>query len=210
MLSHSRAIGTLRSIEARSTPGVAFATAASLLADAWSVVDSVHRIRELIEHAPIFPKNETDFRIFLAKTEVAEELRHYVQHLAGKAKSWTSATPFWGVISWSSERDPTVQFTLVTSDPYVGGSLPGLIFDRQSNCFISTFQLEVAMFRIDLNDVADRVSRLDQQIEAWTKRISFEDGRGFIYWPDSVPLIVVRVSQADQAPHPDSASTDAA
>jgi hypothetical protein len=199
-LAHSRAKGTLRSLEEMTAKGVPFSTAVSLLADVWSVVDTVHRIRELIEHAPLFPKNQPNVRAFLVKTAVAEELRHYVQHLAGKAKGWTPLTPFWGAISWASENQPLTQFTLVTSDPHLGGSLPGLILDRKYGKFVSTFQLEVGKLRIDLNDVADRVRRLDEKIGIWTKQISFGNGKTFTYRPDTLSLIQARWLQVDGAP----------
>jgi len=60
---------------------------AFMFLDAWSFIDSVHRLRELLEQMPGIQKNEsTALKVFLGKTALIEDLRHIAQHLRREVK----------------------------------------------------------------------------------------------------------------------------
>jgi hypothetical protein len=72
-----------------------------MLLDAWSIVDSVNRLRVLIQHTPNLKKNAPGIVSFLKGTETITTLRHFVQHLEKKANEVAkTGKPIWGSLSW--------------------------------------------------------------------------------------------------------------
>lgn len=75
--------------------------AAELLLDAWSVVDSTHRLRSLLDVMPRFQKSGPLYQIFTRATAPASELRNAVQHLREEMPQMAEkAWPVLGVLSW--------------------------------------------------------------------------------------------------------------
>lgn len=76
--------------------------------DAWSIVDSVHRLRELLYQLPGLKKKKSyGVKIFRQKTAAVEDLRHIVQHLRKEIDSMASNNwPVWGSLSWFALLDP--------------------------------------------------------------------------------------------------------
>ena len=75
--------------------------------EAWSIVDSVHRLRCLISQMPGFKQNELPQRkIFLEKTKDVEDFRHTIQHLNNDIiKLADQNEPAWGILSWFTITD---------------------------------------------------------------------------------------------------------
>ena len=72
----------------------------SVFLDAWSVVDSVHRLRGLFKCAP-FIVQDSGCQQFYQDTNDIQLLRNIVQHLPGKINEITSQYfPILGVLSW--------------------------------------------------------------------------------------------------------------
>jgi hypothetical protein len=92
-----------RAVSLTKEPDPTLFTAA--LADAWSIIDSTHRLRELISDAPGFTKKQrsVELRVFNDRTADVETLRHKVQHLRGEIRTVAETDhPVWGVLSWWS------------------------------------------------------------------------------------------------------------
>jgi len=66
------------------------------VATVWQIVDSVHRVRELAQATPGMNQRDPAVRTFLAATTVAEEFRHYVQHLQRGLANPDHRFPVWG------------------------------------------------------------------------------------------------------------------
>jgi hypothetical protein len=49
--------------------------------DAWSIVDSLHRLRGLLSQMPGVKQNAPPLQVFRRQTDVVEDLRNGVQHL---------------------------------------------------------------------------------------------------------------------------------
>jgi len=70
--------------------------------DAWSIVDSVHRLRQLLEHMPGLKRAKcSSYQLFVRKTSPVLQFRNAIQHLrkeldAMSCQSW----PVWGVLDW--------------------------------------------------------------------------------------------------------------
>jgi len=68
--------------------------------DAWSVVDSVHRLRTLVRYAPGLA-NSPPKEVFSRATDTVEDLRNAVQHLTGEyVKDSTEHDLPWGRVLW--------------------------------------------------------------------------------------------------------------
>jgi hypothetical protein len=70
-----------------------------IFADSWALVDWVHRMHDLVNHAPGL-KTSPGKSLFLRETTSADRLRNAFQHPTGEyAKAAPDGTP-WGTISW--------------------------------------------------------------------------------------------------------------
>src|SRR5262245_144033 len=71
------------------------------LASCWSFIDSLHRIREIAQAVPGLGRKHPEMRAFLDATELAEEFRHYIQHLRGElSHDPPNSFPVWGSLAW--------------------------------------------------------------------------------------------------------------
>ena len=83
----------------------------SAFLDAWSIIDSIYRLRSLILQAPGIKQNVPPIQIFKRKTKDVEELRHIIQHLNRELhKRGKEAWPVWGTLNWFTVLD-TEKFT---------------------------------------------------------------------------------------------------
>ncbi|GAI91560.1 unnamed protein product, partial [marine sediment metagenome] len=75
--------------------------------DAWSIVDSINRLRCLLHQAPGIKQRSPGLRIFRQKTEVVEDLRNTIQHLDQNVPTLLAEKlPVLGVLSWFVTTDP--------------------------------------------------------------------------------------------------------
>lgn len=191
---HVRVRSTLPTFEAGWQSGAPTSAVMQVVADAWSMIDATQRIRLLIKRAPVLPKNEPEFRVFKDGTSAVEPLRHYAQHINNEVSRITGqAQPLWGTISWVSEADPLMQFSLSTGSQHLRTSVPGLVFDRQEMRFVRTLELNVGTHSIDLDSLARRAQALDQMIADWAGTIEFVDGQKYDYRPAVAPVVMMAV-----------------
>ena len=90
----------LRTISQASEGSLPPAAFPRTLADIWTIIDSVNRLRTLVK---LMPKAmEVDYvQAFLSQTEVAQKMRNAVQHLPGRLDKLLSLQqPTWGTVSW--------------------------------------------------------------------------------------------------------------
>ncbi len=121
-------------------------------ATVWQIVDAVHRVRELAEGMPGLNKGDAWVRRFLDNTAIAEEFRHYVQHLRGElSKPDVGRFPVWGSLSWVSASDPLRLFTAVTGVVSPGMQISSGVFDSHENRYVSRVALSVKgpVFNVD-------------------------------------------------------------
>ena len=79
-------------------------TFASIFLDAWSVIDSVNRLRLLLGSSLL--RKRAEVRGFLAATRAIEDLRHAVQHLDERLEGLAQQhQPAWGSVAWMFGRD---------------------------------------------------------------------------------------------------------
>jgi hypothetical protein len=102
--AHARLRGTLLSL-ARSLGCAApmHAETPAAIVDAWSIVDSLHRLRGLIQYAPGLERRQQwpALRVFQDATSAVEDLRNVAQHLNQEIQAMADANwPVWGVLKW--------------------------------------------------------------------------------------------------------------
>jgi hypothetical protein len=126
---------------------------------AWSMIDSVHRLRGLVEHFPGIQRRRQipEIRTFLDKAATVETLRHAVQHMEGTIRQ--TAAPghsVWGYLTWTvSRKDETVITCLLTA----GASMPGAEYKTIPNTG-TTFSAEIDNVRLTLGDSVVQLSEL--------------------------------------------------
>ncbi len=107
-LALARLLDTLPAIPAAEggTPEYADLITASMI-DAWTVVDSTHRLRQLLMQFPKVKQNLPFLQVFYRTTAGVERFRNVIQHLrkeiAGLAQS---GLPVWGSLTWRAQIDP--------------------------------------------------------------------------------------------------------
>jgi hypothetical protein len=92
---------------------------------AWSLIDSAHRLRGLVENFPnLAKKNQApEFRNYLEKAAAVETLRNAVQHMHSDIQN--SAEPgrvVWGTLTWVSPKPTGVVYTCLLAP---GAMMPG-------------------------------------------------------------------------------------
>ncbi len=96
----------------------------------WSFVDVVHRIREVAQAVPGLSMKTPELRLFLGATAIAEEFRHYIQHLRTElSKSPGNTFPVWGSLSWVDLVDPQLTHTVLAGAQVGETHYAGCIYD---------------------------------------------------------------------------------
>ena len=70
---------------------------------AWSMIDSVHRLRGLVDSLPgLARRNQSpEFRNFMDKAQTVEQFRDAVQHMDTEIpRSAEAGKAVWGTLSW--------------------------------------------------------------------------------------------------------------
>lgn len=119
----------------------------------WSFVDTVHRIREVAQAIPGLSVKTAELRLFLEATAIAEEFRHYIQHLRSElSKSPGNTFPVWGSLSWVDPTDPSLTHTALAGAQVGETQYAGCIFDTVERKWVSNVALSVEgrSFNFDL------------------------------------------------------------
>jgi hypothetical protein len=139
--------------------------------DAWSIIDSVHRLRGLLRQAPGIKHKSPGLRLFGQRTAEIEPLRNSVQHLNSQINSIISQNiPVWGVLSWFTMNDPNMRSGLCCS------LIAGTTFESKGHLVINPLgknlslpvdliTLSASGHTICLSDVMRDVERITRNIE---------------------------------------------
>ena len=147
--------------------------AVSALLDAYSIIDSLHRFRELLQVTPGLKHNPA-FKLFIRQTKDVEGLRHIVQHLKGKvdriAKERGAAL---GTLAWlgpSAVPDgPPSCYILQAGTWYPHQRTHGPMIDFQSSLGtgeIADISLTTVGYRVNLSTMMDRLESIIRGLES--------------------------------------------
>lgn len=97
---------------------------AMAMLDAWSIVDSAHRFRDLLDNLPGLKKSDW-VRLLRARTEDVASLRNCVQHQLGELDDLALyGRGVWGYLSWAEVRNGVHTGKWLMAAP--GVHLPGM------------------------------------------------------------------------------------
>jgi hypothetical protein len=103
-IAYERLYSHLQTVAASPTEPRVRDTAVAML-DAWSIVDSAHRFRDLVESMPGLP-NSAWKRLLRDRTDEVAALRDCVQHQLGEIDRLSSGGgQLWGYLTWPEVRD---------------------------------------------------------------------------------------------------------
>jgi hypothetical protein len=101
-----------------------FTLTVSALSNAWQIIDSMNRLRQLLSKTPDLKQNSTELQLFYRRTEDIEYFRNSIQHLNENIMQYVkNRIPSWGTLNWVAKLDDSKDFILFSL-------IPGEVFDR--------------------------------------------------------------------------------
>lgn len=132
------------------------------ISDAWMLIDSTHRLRELIEQAPRLRKKQVEVQLFLRRTVVVEDLRNHFQHFRTEIDSFVKESmPLWGTLAWAFADPDTghpMNYTIAPGTFFNDAAIPMCTFDRLKGKYVERVLLQVGALKIDLATLAEQVT----------------------------------------------------
>jgi len=114
------------------------------LASCWGFIDTLHRIREIAQAIPGLSVKHQEMRAFLEATTLAEEYRHYIQHLRHElGKDPPNSFPVWGSLSWVDENKPDRSYIAIFGADIGGVNYTGCVYDTVEKKWVSKVCLGV-------------------------------------------------------------------
>jgi len=147
------------------------------------MIDSAHRLRELIQQMPQLRQKEPDVQLLERNTRDIEDLRHFVQHFRSGIDDFVAKRmPLWGTLSWgriSPETQLAECRTIVPGTFYGGVWAPSCRFDTVEWKFTDGVVLHAAGARCDLAQLFKRVADFARWFEGWfTSEFPGDDRHG--------------------------------
>jgi hypothetical protein len=143
---------------------------ADLFLDAWSFVDSVHRLREIAMQMPITKKNAPGLVAFLNSTKHAEEMRHIGQHLRRELDAIEQRhQPVHGILSWIYVID--IERRLFRSCSAWPGKLRNQALGRFPIPNNRSFRANIDHIELWIKDLEFSLSDAFEEVKAFTRRL---------------------------------------
>src|SRR5262245_7334532 len=154
------------------------------LVDAYSIIDSVHRFRELLQTTPGI-KHNVVFELFIRQTRDVEKLRHVVQHLNREVdkiaqEGWAAL----GTLTWlgssAAPGGPPTSWILQAGTSYPGQWTYGPTIHTQSSIptgEIGDISLMAAGSTVNLTRLMDRLRSIIQRLEVQLEEFALDKER---------------------------------
>ncbi len=156
----------------------------------WSFIDTVHRIREVAQAVPGLSGKTADLRLFLDATAIAEEFRHYVQHLRAElSKAQGNTFPVWGSLSWVDPNDPLLTHTVLAGAQVGETRFVGCVFDTAEGIWVSKVALSVYDRSFNFDPIFMACSRFRDFVVPWILA-KYSPG---IQLQEEIPVMSVRI-----------------
>ena len=124
----------------------------STLAACWGFIDSLHRIREISQGAPGINTKSAEMRSFLAATRLAEDYRHYIQHLRREvSKNPPNSSPVYESLSWVDPEDVQTCHTVMLGVVPDSQTHTSCVFDTHENRWVSKVSLGIANYSFNFD-----------------------------------------------------------
>jgi hypothetical protein len=140
--------------------------------DAYSIIDAIHRFRELLQVMPGL-KHNAPFELFIRQTKDVKELRHIVQHLNREVdriaqEGWAAL----GTLTWlgpsAVPEGPPSSYILQAGTFYAGQWTHGPMIDFCSSLpkgMIADIALLTAGLKVNLSTMIDNLRSMTRSLE---------------------------------------------
>ena len=160
------------------------------LQQCWSFVDSVHRIREIAQGVPGLSSRKLELKDFLDTTVVAEQFRHYIQHLRREiAKKPGNRFPVWGSLSWTDVNDPLLTHTALAGNQAEETTYVGSVYDFVDQRWVSKVTLGVGDLCFNFDVIYEAIIRFKTFVLPWIESM-YQPG---VHFAVNVPVISARI-----------------
>lgn len=145
----------------------------SAIHDAWSLIDSVYRLRGLLQRCPGIKKKSPEMILFDKNTRDVEPFRHFFQHLNTQINELIKLNlPVWGVITWIAVLDP------LSNSAYSCAIIAGTIFNNQCSQIINpagkSFGIPIDLITLTAGGHSLCLSKIFDEINKLTKSLENE------------------------------------
>lgn len=142
---------------------------------AWSVVDSVYRLRKLVQRMPRYRDRMPSKQVFLRSTSGAEDLRNAIQHLDTEIETLLKeGRPPMGALTWIVPIDKSEGTMRIESfiPSQLEGANPGSLVSVPSEVpdHIDQVELWASKYRINLSELYRAVAKLVSSLETFLRR----------------------------------------
>jgi hypothetical protein len=166
--------------------------------DAWSVIDTVHRLRALVSGLPGYKNQAASKRLFLNRTRDVEQLRNSFQHLVGDVRALTEAdAPVLGTLTWLRPVDSKERrFTVWAFTPWRLRSVtPDSVVQLPSEIPTALTQIELWLENksVNVSKLRDSVAEITAAIEKSLSAVS----QGTSELCDSLASLVIEIPAAE-------------
>jgi hypothetical protein len=162
----------------------------------WSFIDVVNRIREIAQAVPGLSNRSHDLVTFLGATELAEDYRHYIQHLRRElSKKDSNPFPVWGSLSWSDLDDTNCSYVVFIGARTGRTSYTGSVYDLKERKWVSRVSLGIEGKTFNFDPVYDACTKFRDFIMPWALA-AYEPG---IRVTTELPIITLRISPSREA-----------
>lgn len=163
----------------------------------WSFVDIVHRIREVSQAVPGLSAKNSDLRIFLDATAIAEKFRHYIQHLRSQlAKSPGNTFPVWGSLSWVDPVDSLLTHTALAGAQVGEIQYAGCVFDTHERRWVSKVALSVESNSFNFDPIFEACNRFRDFVIPWVLS-TYTPG---VLLQEDLPIFSTRIQFIERLP----------
>jgi hypothetical protein len=181
-LAYHRLVKTLLAISQLSKEPLPPNSFAGVLADVWTIIDSVNRLRALIIKIP--KSSEVDYvKSFLSRTEVVREMRNVVQHIHGRLEKLVKfKQPTWGTIGWVTlNESPTTsgKIHLLVPASFLEGE------HRLINPSGETFRARLDLITLNAHGLSIRILDLVEEVATFISIFQEELAKQFKDIPHS-------------------------
>lgn len=167
-----------------------------VMIDAWSMIDSVHRLRELLAGMPGLKQKANDLKSFYTNTKQVDDLRHKVQHLRHETKNLAQLNHVvWGTVIWSALESPEAEifrwFTIYAGSLHSGFRIPPFQpFAKTLFAFpIDHISLNAYNVLVSLTDCYDYIEKITVYLEDLLRR-NFQEQLGQDIETDASDLMI--------------------
>jgi hypothetical protein len=166
------------------------------LANCWGFIDALHRVREIAQSIPDLSVSHPEMRNFLSKTSLAEDYRHYIQHLRGElAKDPPNKFPVWGSLSWVDPDNEEISHLVILGANIEGTSYSGCVYDTEEKRWVSRVTLGVENHSFNFEPIREASQRFKEFVIPYL----IEGASEYVKFHDKLQILTISIESKNTA-----------